>query len=276
MKWKSIFKPVAAMGADEARKFIAANQADTYQLLDVRQPGEYEQEHISGARLIPLKQLSDRLPELDSEKPTIVYCAVGGRSRAAAQYLSGQGFQEVYNLSGGIKQWSGRKAAGLETQGLELLDVEADYESGLALSYALEDGLQQFYVKLAEMVDDHEQKALLERLASFEDKHKAWLASEYESLHQGVTEPPVPGGKNGLMEGGRPVAQFLARVRPEFLTMEGIFDLAMMFETQAMDLYSRLAVKMQEPTAKDLFTRLVEEEKMHMGYLEKEMNRMLA
>jgi sulfur-carrier protein adenylyltransferase/sulfurtransferase len=46
---------------------------DAYTLLDVRQPGEYESEHIPGSKLIPLPELGDRLNEIDPHKPTIVY-----------------------------------------------------------------------------------------------------------------------------------------------------------------------------------------------------------
>jgi len=61
------------MEADEAREYIAEHQEGTYTLLDVRQPGEYENSRIPGTTLIPLAELSDRLKELDPEKPTIVY-----------------------------------------------------------------------------------------------------------------------------------------------------------------------------------------------------------
>jgi len=277
MKWSALFKPVKNLDPDEARAFMAAHPAATYQLLDVRQPAEYEQGHISGARLIPIKELAERLGELTSEKPVLAYCAVGGRSRAAAQYLSGQGFNEVYNLSGGIKAWQGRQAIGPELQGLDLLGPETDYLSSLSMGYFLEEGLQQFYLQLSERVSDSEQKTLLTRLAGFEDKHKAWLAAEYEVVREGdAVLPPLAAGIGGLMEGGRSITEFLARVRPEFLDLEAIFDLAMMFETQAMDLYGRLAQQAQLPEVRALFLKLVDEEKLHLGFLEKEMARMLA
>ncbi len=276
MNWKSLLKPVNSLNTEEAREFMASRSDVDYQLLDVRQPREYEAEHLPGARLIPLKQLAEGLKELDEEKPVLVYCAVGGRSRAAAQFLAGQGFKEVYNISGGIKKWLGLKANGPETQGLELIDINADFESSLSLSYALEDGLQQFYARLAEKVEDPEQQKLLERLAGFEDKHKAWLAEEYSHLHVDQPTPPVPSADQATMEGGRSVSQFLDRVRPEFLTMTDIFDMAMMFETQAMDLYGRLANQASDATTADLFRRLVDEEKMHLGYLEKEFDRLMS
>ncbi|MEN8142523.1 MAG: ferritin family protein, partial [Thermodesulfobacteriota bacterium] len=78
-----------------------------------------------------------------------------------------------------------------------------------------------------------------------------------------------------VMEGGRSVDQFLSRIRAEFLTMADIFDLALMFETQAMDLYSRLARQAEEPSSRKLFLKLVEEEKTHLGYLEAEYVRIM-
>lgn len=276
MKWKALFTGVKNLSPDEAKAFIAARSVTDYQLLDVRQPQEYENEHLPGALLIPIKQLSEKLVGLDRKKPLLVYCAVGGRSRAAAQYLAGQGFEEVYNISGGIKKWQGGKASGPELTGLDLIDAEADFKNGLTLSYALEDGLQQFYARLAEKVENGEQKKLLSRLAGFEDKHKAWLAKEFSLLTEDQSLPSTPQGDKAVMEGGRSVQQFLARVRPEFLTMEDIFDMAMMFETQAMDLYSRLARQAQDDSSRVLFLRLVDEEKMHLGYLEEEYGRMMG
>ena len=67
------FKSVPSMTADEVKKFIAGKNPDEYNLVDVRQPGEYERDHIPGANLIPMAELSGRLKEIDPEKPTFVY-----------------------------------------------------------------------------------------------------------------------------------------------------------------------------------------------------------
>ncbi|HSH13426.1 MAG TPA: rhodanese-like domain-containing protein, partial [Desulfurivibrionaceae bacterium] len=247
------------------------------QLLDVRQPGEYEQEHLAGARLIPLKELPERVGELDPAQPVLVYCAIGGRSRAAAQYLNGQGFNEIYNLSGGIKAWQGRKATGPEMQGLDLLSPGTDYPGSLGMGYALEEGLQRFYLRLADLVTEPGQKELLARLAGFEDKHKGWLAEEYEKVRRADGGlPPLASGKGEMIEGGGNVSEFLARVRPDELDLAVIFDLAMGFETQALDLYGRLAVQAARPEVRTLFLRLVDEEKLHLGYLAKELERLLG
>jgi sulfur-carrier protein adenylyltransferase/sulfurtransferase len=68
------FKPAATMTVDEVRKFIENRDPAGYNLVDVRQPREYERGHLPGARLIPVGELSEkRYNELDPMKPTIAY-----------------------------------------------------------------------------------------------------------------------------------------------------------------------------------------------------------
>ncbi len=73
MRWKQFLTPVRSMDAAETRSYMAEHKEGSYTLLDVRQPSEYESERIPGASLIPLPELSDRLGELDPEKPIIAY-----------------------------------------------------------------------------------------------------------------------------------------------------------------------------------------------------------
>jgi sulfur-carrier protein adenylyltransferase/sulfurtransferase len=67
------FRPVSTWTASQVREFLRVESFDAYNLVDVRQPGEYENGHLPGARLIPIADLGDRLHELDREKPTITY-----------------------------------------------------------------------------------------------------------------------------------------------------------------------------------------------------------
>lgn len=67
------FKPVSSWSAEEVRTFLKEREPAKYNLVDVRQPKEYEQGHLPGAQLIPLGDLPNRLKELDPNKPTIAY-----------------------------------------------------------------------------------------------------------------------------------------------------------------------------------------------------------
>jgi molybdopterin/thiamine biosynthesis adenylyltransferase/rhodanese-related sulfurtransferase len=74
-------------------------------VLDVREPHEYEVANID-ARLIPLGELPERLIELDRDETLAVHCKTGARSARAVQLLKEAGFQNVYNVRGGITAWS--------------------------------------------------------------------------------------------------------------------------------------------------------------------------
>jgi rhodanese-related sulfurtransferase len=67
------FKPVSTWPAEKIRQFMKEKNPEQYNLIDVRQPQEYESGHLPGAKLIPLGELKDRLSEVDPNKPTIVY-----------------------------------------------------------------------------------------------------------------------------------------------------------------------------------------------------------
>jgi rhodanese-related sulfurtransferase len=67
------FKPVSTWSAEKIREFLSQKSHEEYNLVDVRQPKEYEQGHLPGAQLILVGELPNRLAELDPNKPTIVY-----------------------------------------------------------------------------------------------------------------------------------------------------------------------------------------------------------
>ena len=73
MHWKSLFTPAKNLTAEDAKRYIREHGPDSFTLLDVRQPGEYEESHIPGATLVPLPQLSERIQDLDRGKPVIAY-----------------------------------------------------------------------------------------------------------------------------------------------------------------------------------------------------------
>ena len=74
-------------------------------LLDVRSPGEFSGQHLDGAINIPVGELSGRMGELgDKDRPVVVYCASGARSRAAMGILLDGGFEEVHDL-GSWRNW---------------------------------------------------------------------------------------------------------------------------------------------------------------------------
>jgi sulfur-carrier protein adenylyltransferase/sulfurtransferase len=82
------------------------SQGDDLDLIDVREPQEYEIARIEGARLIPLGQVTHALPSLDPTREVVVMCKSGIRSARVVRLLQKSGFARVRNLAGGITLWS--------------------------------------------------------------------------------------------------------------------------------------------------------------------------
>ena len=83
---------------------IMENNED-YLIVDVRTKEEFDSGHLEGALLLPVQELGERLDELPMDKPIIVYCRSGNRSRTAANILIDNGFTMVYDM-GGISSWT--------------------------------------------------------------------------------------------------------------------------------------------------------------------------
>jgi adenylyltransferase/sulfurtransferase len=79
---------------------------DNHFLLDVREPHEQSISRITGAVLIPLGELGTRTAELPRDRRILVHCKSGGRSARAVSLLRDQGFENVWNISGGIIAWA--------------------------------------------------------------------------------------------------------------------------------------------------------------------------
>jgi rhodanese-related sulfurtransferase len=78
------------------------------QLIDVREPNEFDGGHILGARNIPLSQMKMRMKELRPDLPVYLYDQNGMRSARAAQFLYRKGYKDLTQLQGGFKKWSGK------------------------------------------------------------------------------------------------------------------------------------------------------------------------
>jgi len=97
--------PPAQITARELDAWI--RRGDDLQIIDVREPHEFEIARIPGGRLIPLRQVVARAAEIDASRVTVVQCKGGVRSAQAIAALQQAGFEgTLINLQGGILAWS--------------------------------------------------------------------------------------------------------------------------------------------------------------------------
>jgi rubrerythrin len=185
--------------------------------------------------------------------------------------LSGQGYKEVYNLKGGIKAWQGLKAVGPVELNLDLIQGDESPVAMIEISYGMEETLRKFYLLAGEEINNGEVVALLKKLGDIEERHKQILLSRYAELN-----PSEPDGQAGLadrlpqiLEGGFKFSEFLGQNRTAFQSIPELLDLAMMIETQALDLYLRFAIKMSEESSRKILYKIADEEKAHLEALGK-------
>ena len=269
MRWKQFLTPVKSLNAPETREHLNRLSLADYNLIDVRQPGEYKAGHIPGAKLIPVADVAERSRELDPAKPTFVYCAIGGRSRVAAQMLAGKGFSQVFNMAGGIKAWDSNTAVGSEDTGMSLFTGKEEIEEVLFIAYALEDGLRDFYLSMQERVRQEEVKTLFGKLSVIEVKHQDRLFAEYEQTAAKPLsrEEFTRNAEMQTMEGGLTTEEYLALYPTDFEVAAEVISLAMGIEAQALDLYLRAAENCAQEATQQALRRIAEEERTHLKLL---------
>jgi adenylyltransferase/sulfurtransferase len=81
------------------------NSKEKFQLIDVREPSEYKDINIKG-KLIPMDKIPDNLGQIRKDQKVVVMCRSGMRSGRIASYLQKQGYDNVFNLKGGIMRYA--------------------------------------------------------------------------------------------------------------------------------------------------------------------------
>src|SRR5919112_3171427 len=89
---------------DRAKELIDAGDV---QLVDVREPYEWEAGRIAGARHVELERLASEADSIDRERPVLFYCRLGSRSGMAANAFRRAGY-DAYSMVGGITAWAER------------------------------------------------------------------------------------------------------------------------------------------------------------------------
>ena len=160
---------------------------------------------------------------------------------------------------------------------LDLINPDVEFPDAFALAYAMEDGLQRFYLVLEQEESREELKALYKRLAGFEDLHKERLLKEYQDMDsEGVSPDQYLNQNRDAIEGGELIKDTPVTIVSEMHNLIDILSLGMSIETQSLDLYTRLAEKSTDKNVKNLFLDLADEEKQHLNFITVEMDKHVA
>lgn len=183
--------------------------------------------------------------------------------------LSGKGFKNVYNLSGGIKAWNKEIAVGPPDLGLHLFSGKESAEETIIVGFGLEQGLREFYMDMANRVASDEAKSLFTKLADIEILHQKHLFKLYQDI-TGTTasmENFATSTVQPAMEGGLSTEEYLNLYTPNLESEQDILSLALSIEAQALDLYQRTAENDPDENSRKVLQQIANEERAHMDRL---------
>ena len=183
--------------------------------------------------------------------------------------LSGNGFKKILNLTGGIKAWKGEKARFEEEKGLELFTGTESLEEILTIAYGLELGLEEFYISMMETAKIDMVENLFSRLSKIEVKHRDRIFKEYIRVSgSGISQEEFASQEVAYMsEGGMSTQEYIEFFKPDHESPEGVIEMAMSIEAQALDLYFRASERIEPDESKKFLAQMADEERTHLKEL---------
>lgn len=183
--------------------------------------------------------------------------------------LAGKGFDQVINLSGGIKAWDNPVAVGTEEKGLDLFAGNESVESVLIIAYSLEAGLRDFYLSMIEKTENEAVKSLFRKLSEIEIRHQNRILEEYIQITGRKMDRDTFELKEveKIMEGGLTTEEYIGLFKPDWNSPNDIVSLAMSIEAQALDLYTRAAKRSADERGQKVLKKIAEEERAHLEQL---------
>lgn len=263
-------KTITDITADQFNEYINTHNEREYALIDVRQPEEYDESHIPGARLLPFPTLGTALDTLPENVDLIFTCQSGARSRAAAVLAldSKKNLGRVYNMAGGILAYDGKTLEDFPK--VQVLGNKDDFEDMLMAAMDLEKGAWNFYKSILEKYPKEPFSDAIEYLSLAEADHAEAL---YRILSKRKDDLPefdtfFMALSGDVLEGGVTLADALARLnrisRPQPLM---ILEMALDIEYAAFDLYRSGADLVKDPDIKRILYGIANGEKQHMKKL---------
>ncbi len=266
---------VKELTADALRRFMEKHHEKAYDLVDVRQPGEYEQTHIPGARLLPLPKFVQSMDLLPGDRDLVFYCLNGSRSLAAATMADEERLSsgEIFNLQGGIMAWDGGMTA--DYPKVRLFDTDMTAEGMMRRAMELEKGAMDFYHRVHGQYGREDWTEVFAILSGAELGHARIVYGFWRRIQGGLEdfETLFHGMEGEMLEGGMTSEEAMdaaARVRGPVCIR--LIELALRIEYAAFDLYRAMAGQAADAQAREAFFSLAQSEKAHIRSLAGALN----
>lgn len=270
------YSKIEGITSDELKKFIETHKEKDYVLIDVRQPAEYTEGHIPGAKLIPLPTLGHRISELPTDQDIVFYCRSGSRSMAGATFAedSIKSSHKIYNLTGGIMAYNGQTLPDFPK--VQIYSNTKNYAELLIQAMELEKGAWLYYSNIRDKFPSEPFASVFEQVATQETGHAKMIYQHLKKVKEDIEtfEILFDSLKGNILESGEELSDMLSRIN----TIEGnlcmnIIEMSLTIEYSAYDLHRAIAEQIADTSIKETFLTLAQAEKAHMqtisGVIEK-------
>ncbi len=255
---------------EELEAFIKERNVKEYLLIDVRQPGEYEEGHLPGAKLIPIMQLVANLYQLPNGRDLVFYCRNDGRSMAAATLVLEENIthNKVYHLSGGIIAYNGKLQR--DQPQLRIFPAGTGLAEQLKIAMDLEKGALKFYRYLSRRFKAERCAQTFAKLSQAEWDHAKSIYEVLKPLNneKATFENCFDRLAGDILEGGDDLLQLqnkAATIKQNACV--SLIELALEIEYSAFDLYRNIAENQEDAKTRELFWNLAQAEKKHIQKL---------
>lgn len=261
---------IKEINPEDLRRFIQQHHEREYALIDVRQPGEYEQGHIPGAQLLPLPQLFQSMDRLPADKTLVFYCQGGGRSLAAATMTEEEELtaKAIYNLNGGMLAWDGGVVA--DYPKVRFFDPKMTLAEMMHTAVNFEKGAMNFYTHAYEQHGDRPWATLFDTLSKAEVGHAKKVFHFWKQMQGDLEdfETIFDSMSGEVLEGGTALTDAIdAADRLKHRVCIRLIELALQIEYAAFDLYRTMGEQAPNADAREAFISLAQSEKAHMRSL---------
>ncbi len=276
MKLNSAVDEIKTMSPDEVKAILDEDKKGEFLILDVRQPMEYEEGHLSGSVLIPLDELESRRDELYRElysgRKAIIYCRSGKRSMAAAIALCDLGFKNLYILDGGLNSWHFKMLKGKSEKKPRITGKTANIKDVLVIAIKMEKMSYDFYIAARDKAKFESARTMFQQLGDVELSHMRRLFLRLTG------EIPESAGLSHIdhylrqfdkeSKGvGIEISAALMQVDEEAKSEVDVLDIAIEKEYMANDFYKRAASVVVDEDVRALLHGLAHDERGHAATL---------
>ncbi len=260
-----MFDDITFMNANELKDYVGSLKEEEYEMIDVRQPIEYKNGHIPGARLIPIGIIESHINELNPTKELVLYCHTGRRSLLAATLLDNGQFKpkRIISLRHGLASWEGKVV--VDFPKVKSFPPGKSLQEYMLMAISMEKGAMNFYQQISSEIEVPFVKQL-NQLANMELTHASNIYNLYVKQEQARKvepfEPFFAGLSGDIIEGGDELSTIFEKAREMKSCLE-LIEIALELEYKTYDLYKSIAIRENDADIKKIFNSLAEQEKSH-------------